>query len=276
MFVATGTIVATVGLALPASASAGTTTGPEVEGVSPALTAAPLGAGGPTAGISAAGPTIYELQNNNLRPSTLQKDGGRPYVALGKSFQEVCAWRVYTYTSNAGGSVSGWKYNSSMRYVDYIEGYEDGGYRYYGMQAADCDGTVGPWRYATAFYPYVDDDDDVSLSGWPSPSYNANAFGNALRTKAGLGASAQVFTGYDRNTALYARTGPNGGIATVYVNGAKKGTVSFYSPTEKHRVLVYATGAPDAASRTIRLVMTGKGAKGGTTMTLDAVGRFAG
>ncbi len=67
--------------------------------------------------------------------------------------------------------------------------------------------------------------------------------------------------------AIYGSTGPKGGIATI--NGTR---VNFYSPTTKHRRLLYMKGwgweAYGNGSATIKVVA--KGAGGGTAMNLDA------
>ena len=223
-----------------------------------------------------AGPTIYQVQVQNLKPSQLQQNGGRPVVVQGKSYQSVCWFDVYRYNGYTGDEYLDTVYSGSLRYVDYLAGYQNGYYTYYYMRAYSCSGVGGSYAYSNVFYPYVNDDDSVTVYGGGTRVYTSGAYGGSYRKQTAIGRSLHIYAPRnDYNVAVYAQTGPSGGVATVYYDGVRKGTVSFYSGSVKNRQLVWAAGAQTPGYHDIRFVISGRGPGGGTTITFDALGEFA-
>jgi hypothetical protein len=76
-----------------------------------------------------------------------------------------------------------------------------------------------------------------------------------------------TFTG--RSVAWVARTGPNRGVATVYVNGTKFATVDLYSPAYGNQRVVWARNWSTSAARTITIRVAGT--SGRPLVDLDAL-----
>ena len=74
---------------------------------------------------------------------------------------------------------------------------------------------------------------------------------------------------------LVGSTGPQGGIANVYINNVLRGQIDFYAKTVAYRQVLFAYGAAPQGDATptlvtVRVVAVARGANGGTNMNLDA------
>jgi hypothetical protein len=126
------------------------------------------------------------------------------------------------------------------------------------VRAIDKAGNVGAWVFGPTFRlsRYSEFNSAIAYSGsWAkvsSPVY----WGGAARRSGTAGArAAMTFTG--RSVAWVARTGPNRGIATVYVNGTKVATVDLYSPSYGNQRVVWARNWSSSATRTITIRVSG-------------------
>ena len=93
-----------------------------------------------------------------------------------------------------------------------------------------------------------------------------------LPTNADTGVAAAYAIG------IVGSTGPQGGIANVYVNSIYRGQMSFYRPTVTHRNVLFAYGVvPDSHAgvfptlTSVDIVLVGHGPGGGFSLNLDAM-----
>jgi hypothetical protein len=79
----------------------------------------------------------------------------------------------------------------------------------------------------------------VTLHGTWIRQASGNYFGGFLRyTPGGVGTKA-VFQFNGRRVAIVGAQRPNGGVADVFIDGVKHGTVDFASPTTKNRRVLF-------------------------------------
>ena len=238
-----------------------------------ALTAAgTLGTASPATARTTTG-SVTRVGAYSLQPSVLTKDGVRPIVVQGFSNapSTICSFRVFRIEDGAFrllADVSG----NSLRYIDRLPAALDRGTTQIGYEvdAYTCNQEVAGYAVSPTYYPEVFDDRGFSFGTAPRTVNAASAYGGSFVQR--VGGSARLGTvGHATNVAVYARTGPTGGIGRITAFGTTK-TVSFYSATVRDRVLVFTTSAPTPRDTAIDLVFSKAGPKGGKVMTFDALG----
>lgn len=231
------------------------------------------------AGPASAAPTVTAVTVRSAKPSTLTPEGGRTLQLQVTASADFCGMEVYRFSDldPFAGTILG--YSSTTSYVDNSLTPEFLGAQVrYAVRPALCDGEYGPGVSAPTVTLDALDDQRVIRQGWLRVA-DASAFtGSYSRSGGAVGASAFLTSRTtDSERAIYAPTGPDGGIATVYVDGVKQGTANFYSATKKARKLVWS--APSNPAKTgpydLRLVITKAGGKGGTAMFFDALGTMS-
>jgi hypothetical protein len=114
---------------------------------------------------------------------------------------------------------------------------------------------------------FSENNSDVKYSGSWKTSKNAVFWGGAARKSLSAGAKASLrFIG--RSVAWVARTGPDRGKATVYVNGTRLATIDLYAPTYQRQRVVWAGSWSSAASRLVTIKVSGT--SGRPRVDLDA------
>lgn len=214
-------------------------------------------------------PAASEVAITQVTPGVLATGGQFQVQLTLLNATDVCGFTLYRYTGSSGtrylGSYSG------TRTKDLAS--PSWGYTYYYAYPRDCNWNYGEAAYSQTVYPTVADESSAAyvMSGSGSRVAQSGAYGNDVLRTTSRAARVRFYTGDSFNNALAVTTGPQGGVGTVYVNGVRKGTINFYSSTPKHRQLKFKFGAADAAYRTIDIVQTGVGARGGVQMYLDAL-----
>jgi hypothetical protein len=128
----------------------------------------------------------------------------------------------------------------------------------FGVRAIDKAGNVGPWAIGSTFRlsRYSEFNSAIRYSGSWSTVSSAAYWGGAAKRSGTAGARATLtFTG--RTVAWVARTGPNRGLATVYVNGTKVATLDLYSATYRNQRVVWARNWSTSATRTVTIRVAG-------------------
>ena len=122
------------------------------------------------------------------------------------------------------------------------------------VRAIDKAGNTGAWMTGTPFRVTAIQQSSraVRWHGAWTTRRPATAWGGSTRTSSDAGATARVsVTG--RVAAWVAQTGPNRGIATVYVDGTRVATVDLRSPTALARRVVWARSWSASKTRTITI-----------------------
>ena len=126
------------------------------------------------------------------------------------------------------------------------------------VRAVDKAGNVGAWVFGTPFWlaRYSEFNSAIKYGGsWStvsSPAY----WGGAAKRSGTAGARATLtFTG--RSAAWIGRTGPNRGVATVYVNGINVATVNLNTPAYGNQRVVWARNWSTSAARTVTIRVAG-------------------
>lgn len=227
------------------------------------------------------GPYITEVQVHEIQPSQIAPDGGFPVQVDGKvPYGQACQVAVQKYSTRTGtwtdlGTHTA--YDPDLYYTDYVPAADLGYGVEYSMMGYDCDGNSGNTQYSAFFYPRSQDQRDGNFSGSGATVYASSAFrGSYLKTPNVVGSNAYFYSSSVLNLGVYAVTGPWGGKANVYVDGAKKATVSFYSAKTKYRQLIFKYGTSSSAYHTVRFQASGRGAGGKASMGFDAASELAG
>jgi hypothetical protein len=240
--VTVGGLALTMGLVVPAGASTARPNVPFASSVSTALV------------------TPSTLVNNGGYDVTLSEVGASP---------DNAGFFLYRYTEYTGS----WQYlgsYSGTQTTDLVEGEYFGDVQYE-MIPYDHNGNEGSGVYSNEFYANVVDNPFTVVTGNAKYIYSSHYFsGSELQTTTGIGTRVRWYTDYNYNQGVVVGTGPKGGTGTVYVNGVKKGTISFYSKTNGYSKVLFRYGTSNGASNTIDIVATAKGKGGGTNMNLDA------
>jgi hypothetical protein len=167
----------------------------------------------------------------------------------------VCDYFVYRYR---GGSYET-SFYATGKFVDQqlIEGY---GYQFY-VYPIDCNGVWGTGGVSNYFATTRWTEADVQRSG-PNWSYKTTtgAIGNRILTNTSKGSSFSVYTCYT-NFAWIAQKNPQGGTASVKVDGVQLATVNLYSATVKQRQLVAKTFDSGNGCHTVTVTNTSTGAR---------------
>lgn len=246
--------------------------------VAAALAAAGVLAAGlaaPAAAEARRVPAAQKVGVLQVSPGTLGTDGSYQItLQLEGATPDVCSFALYRYTTNAGSRYLGRYYSTQTNDL----ARPSWGSTYYLAYPYDCNGNVGDETYSETFRPYTADQDDNAYVWRGSGSHvaQAGAYGGTVLRSTSRGAAIRVSTDYAYNVALTVMTGPQGGTGTIYVDGARKGTISFYSPQPKVRKVVYKFGKLFPSYRTIEIRQTGTGARGGVQMYVDALAQNLG
>lgn len=226
-------------------------------GLAPAATAA-----------QAAVPAASEVAITQVVPGVMSL-GGQFQVRLTLlQVTDTCSFDLYRDTSARGFEYLG-NY-ASPRTTDLVS--PSWGLLQYFASPISCRGNVGAQADSRLVFANVYDDDSAFVvSGQGRRVAQGGAYRNDMLRTTSRGARVRYTTGFAYNNALAVTTGPNGGVGTVYVNGVRRGTVSFYSTTLRHRQLKFNFGAAGPARRTIEIRQTGTGPRGGVQMYLDAL-----
>lgn len=126
------------------------------------------------------------------------------------------------------------------------------------VRAIDRAGNVGAWAYGSTFRlsRYSESNRAIRYSGsWSTVSSSAYWGGAAKRSGTAGALATLTFTG--RSVAWIARTGPNRGVATVYVNGTKVATIDLYSATYRNQRVVWARNWSSSVTRTVTIRVAG-------------------
>ena len=127
------------------------------------------------------------------------------------------------------------------------------------VRPVDKAGNVGAWVFGSPFWlaRYSEFNRAIAYTGsWTTVSDPAAYWGGAAKRSATAGAQATLsFTG--RAAAWVARTGPNRGVATVYVNGTQVATVNLNTPAYQNQRVVWARNWSTSAARTVTIRVAG-------------------
>jgi glucose/arabinose dehydrogenase len=126
------------------------------------------------------------------------------------------------------------------------------------VRALDASGTATAWGTAASYTPkgYAETNSRFSYGGsWSSSSHSSHWGGKTRYTKTKGRSVTFSFTG--RAVAIVAPMGPTRGSATVYVDGAKVGTISLYRSSTAYRRVVFATRWSSVGAHTVRIVVNG-------------------
>ncbi|TLM99049.1 MAG: SpoIID/LytB domain-containing protein [Actinobacteria bacterium] len=130
--------------------------------------------------------------------------------------------------------------------------------------------TIAPLAFGTR---YEDSDSRARYGGSWTVFRSANLSGGAYRYAAKAGASA-TFAFKGTGFRWVTSTGPTGGRADVYLDGAKKATVSLYASSYRYQRPAWTvTGLSADTTHTVVVKVTGTRdrASGGTNVGVDAV-----
>lgn len=218
-------------------------------------------------------PQIYDVQIQQVAKSTLDVNGGRPVLIVPLSFSHgICSYDYQEYDAyfNEWTDLGTDTANTATDFIPYYE--LDYG-REYAVSATSCTGQTSSYSYSSYFYPESYNSNSwLTFTGSHTTVHNAKAYASDIQQLTGLHSQATWNTNYDFNFGIYGETGPQGGTATVYVDGAKAGTINFYSSTLKNfKTLLFKDGNESGENFNIRIQMTSAGAGHGTTMYLDAL-----
>jgi hypothetical protein len=154
------------------------------------------------------------------------------------------------------------------------------GESWYDLTPTNCRGLDGTTVVSYAFYPEVDGDSAFEPSGTVTTLTGSQYYGGKEVEITGSDASAFWYpdsweTIGDDDVALDIETGPSGAVAEVEMCSFSActvdvGTVSFYSKTTKYNRILIAYNGSAPEYDFLRIVETGSGPAGGTTLWLDA------
>jgi hypothetical protein len=167
----------------------------------------------------------------------------------------VCEFYVERYRD--GGWETG--FYATGRFVDQ-QLYAGSGYQFH-VWPIDCKGYWGVWGASNYFIPARYSEADVQRSG-PNWGYQTTtgAIGNRILANSTKGASFSMYTCYT-NFAWIAQKNPQGGTASVKVDGVQLATVNLYSATVKQRQLVAKTFDSGYGCHTVTVTNTSPGAR---------------
>ena len=127
------------------------------------------------------------------------------------------------------------------------------------VRAVDKAGNVGAWVYGSSFWlsRYSEFNSAITYNGpWTTVSDPAAYWGGGAKRSGTAGAGASMtFTG--RAVAWVARTGPNRGMASVYINGIKVASIDLNTPAYQNRRVVWARNWSTSAARTVTIRVAG-------------------
>ncbi|HVM30870.1 MAG TPA: fibronectin type III domain-containing protein [Candidatus Limnocylindrales bacterium] len=141
----------------------------------------------------------------------------------------------------------------------------------FGVRAVDGDGRTSAWADGPSFFVGARQERSTAVTysaPWGEDAASVY-FGGYMRfsRQSGAWAGTTVNTGA---IGWVTSTGPHYGAARVFVNGTYVETVDLYSPTVRHRVLVFSKSWASAASRSIRIEVSQPPQSGRALVELDA------
>jgi hypothetical protein len=131
---------------------------------------------------------------------------------------------------------------------------------------------VGPYTQVPERAYGVTDDPALALTG-PTQVVAASAsYGGSHQVASGTGAQVSFAIPEHYDVALYARPGPDGGVAAVVLDGVEIGSVSFYAAQSRPSTAVWVHRFnSDKGTGLLKFVLRSAGAGGGTALTFDAL-----
>ena len=138
-------------------------------------------------------------------------------------------------------------------------------WRVYGFRVAakDSAGRLGAWSPESRIRARqaIQTEETANYAGsWTRKAASSHLEG-ATRMTSEAGASAQ-FTVSDRGVAWVATQGPGRGRAAVHVDGVRVATVNLSATTVRYRRVVWTRAWPDAAERTVKILIEDAGTRG--------------
>ena len=138
-------------------------------------------------------------------------------------------------------------------------------WRVYGFRVAakDSAGRLGAWSPESRIRARqaIQTEEKADYSGtWTRKAASSHLEG-ATRVTAEAGASAQ-FSVSDRGVAWVATKGPGRGRASVHVDGVQVATVNLSETTVRNRRVVWTRAWPDAAERTVKILIENPATRG--------------
>lgn len=214
-------------------------------------------------------PYINQVDIKMVVPSTLASNGDYQLEVLAADGFSMCNFVLYRYTEDYYG---GWQYLGEFGGSTYFDEIipSEFGYTEYEMIPVACNGATGGATESDEFYPSVQDNPFGASVGHITTVYSSKYFDGDAQETTTKGATVFWNDGCSYNDGVVIGTGPTGGVGTVYVNGTKEGTISFYSKNTAGMKEAFKFGTYDAQCNQITIVATGKGPKGGYAMYLDA------
>ncbi len=128
------------------------------------------------------------------------------------------------------------------------------------VKARDAAGNWSAWAESPTFTSSLVSDRSTAIrySGTWKKALYARATNGCTTYATAAGARARLtFTG--RAIALVAPVGPTRGSATIYVDGASRGTVSFRASSGRSRLIMFSTSLASLGSHTIEVRVAGNG-----------------
>lgn len=138
-------------------------------------------------------------------------------------------------------------------------------WRVYGFRVAakDSTGRLGAWSAESQIRARqaLQTEEKASYAGVWTRKTALSYLEGATRTTSEAGASAQ-FTVTERGVAWVATKGPGRGRAGVHVDGIRVATVNLSATTVRYRRVVWTRAWPDAAERTVKILIEDPGTRG--------------
>ncbi|MCB9899629.1 MAG: hypothetical protein H6825_16605 [Planctomycetes bacterium] len=129
----------------------------------------------------------------------------------------------------------------------------------------------GSWTPLPGFVQVDDRHQTVTHAGdWSAHEGDPDDLGGSRHESGAAGASCELsFRG--RSLRWYGRRGPDGGMATIVLDGKSVGSVSLWAPADEPRALLAERAFADVRPHTVRVVVRGVGAPGssGTMVRSD-------
>jgi hypothetical protein len=217
-------------------------------------------------------PSITKVSTKMVLNSHITLGGGFVLQLLaGPGSLNVASFDLYRYTDLAGG----WQYlghYGGNNTTDEMQ--QNFGLTEYGMVPYDNNGNSGNEAYSNEFYPYAFDSTSTAWSvasgSWATVNNSKFYGGSAIETFS-AGAAVDFNNECAYNDSIVIATGPSGGIANAYVNGAKQpGTVNFWSKKAGYLKVAFKYGTSGTNCSTFQFVETKHGKGGGNDMWFDA------
>lgn len=152
---------------------------------------------------------------------------------------------------------------------------QSGNTYYFRYRAEDRAGNASAWSSSDYTIIPVDQDSMKLSSGWRKSANASGNYMNTLRLSNKAGAYAK-YTTNAKGFYLLGTKGPFLGIAKIYINGTLVKSVNLYSSKTDYNKLLFSKKWSSSASRSIKVVVSGKkdSRSTGTWVDLDGLGIF--